>query len=90
MAGSCSAVCWDSFSLGSIVQKGKFSAAAALLVRMLKKVDFLQEDKRRTTSASHTLGSVYWGVGNGEAPLHPPPTHTKNVFLDRTPTSSSQ
>lgn len=88
MAGSCNAVCWDSFSLGSIVQKGKFSAAAALLVRTLKKVDFLQEDKRRTTSASHTLGSVYWGVGNGEAPL--PPHTQKNVFLDRTPTSSSQ
>lgn len=28
------------FSLGSMVQKGKFSAAAWLLVRTLKKVDF--------------------------------------------------
>jgi len=28
------------FSLGSMVQKGKFSAGAALFVRMLKNVDF--------------------------------------------------
>ena len=33
------------FSLGSIVQKGKFSAGAALLVRMLKKVDFPATEK---------------------------------------------
>jgi len=30
------------FSLGSMVQKGKFSAGAACLVRTLKNVDFLQ------------------------------------------------
>lgn len=29
----------DLFSLGSMVQKGKFSAGASLFVRMLKKVD---------------------------------------------------
>ena len=32
---------WYLFSLGSMVQNGKFSAAARLLVRTLKKVDFL-------------------------------------------------
>lgn len=30
-------------SLGSIVQNGKFSAGAALLVKTLKNVDFLQK-----------------------------------------------
>ena len=33
--------CQHLFSLGSIVQKGKFSADAALCVNTLKKVDFL-------------------------------------------------
>ena len=31
----------DLFSLGSMVQNGKFSAGAAAFVRTLKKVDFL-------------------------------------------------
>ena len=31
----------DLFSLGSMVQKGKFSAGAAAFVRTLKNVDFL-------------------------------------------------
>ena len=33
----------DLFSLGSMVQKGKFSAAAEAFVSTLKKVDFLQK-----------------------------------------------
>ena len=37
------AKCRNSFSFGSIVQKGKFSAAAALFVNTLKNVDFLQK-----------------------------------------------
>lgn len=52
-------LCRDSFSLGSIVQKGKFSAEAALLVSTLKKVDFLQKRTagrgRRTRSASAAI-----------------------------------
>lgn len=48
------ALCRNSFSFGSIVQKGKFSAEAALFVSTLKKVDFLKEDKRWRTH-KHTL-----------------------------------
>ena len=33
--------CRDLFSLGSMVQNGKFSAGAEALVNTLKKVDFL-------------------------------------------------
>ena len=38
---ACNATSGDLFSLGSMVQNGKFSAGAAAFVRTLKKVDFL-------------------------------------------------
>ena len=49
----------DLFSLGSMVQKGKFSAGAEAFVSTLKKVDFLHTDKIGTQISPHSTGGQW-------------------------------
>jgi len=59
------------FSLGSMVQKGKFSAGAALFVRMLKNVDFPKLKKKITCKVSEVTIWIKWSIPTLGSPTIP-------------------